>query len=736
MHSLGTMHSLDVIRITALTATLFNVFLTLLVLGRDYRSQLHRVYMVWGVAVILWNWGVYHLSLNDISHDDAFFWAKILQLGVLFIPLSMFHLCLVISKTRVGWIVPALYIAHICLALTLFTHWYIKDVRQLEVGYWSVPAPGFHVFTVFYLTLTTSFMVILYRKKKSLPPTQQMRLRALRLAVLCLWVCGTNDMMPILGKDFYPFTHIKFYPVGSFGAIFYAVMVGYSVLQHQLLDIHLTMSRFAAQFVRLLFMVLVGFVLLLLLSQLEPKSFTTFSFVASMGVLAASAVVAAFFFPQFFGRGSDKLERQILGDRFEYHARVKNLIETMKSFPDPQFLLQELDGLLVSTMKVRSYQIILLDDTTRGFVLFHCHPAKAAIDLSELGIDSPIFRFFQQTQAKSLSCNLVYDEDRESLLQRDARVQLKIFDPEFCFPFFSGDDLVGLMLLGRKENGDLFTPNDLQLLTELSFNLGLLLNQVRLRQQLQAVHEQDLMGRMSRGLAHDLNNLLTPVQTLLQLLRESKMNQETIDELLPMGLRNLETVRTYVNEALFFSRSSKVQGKLGLLDETAREAMALVQTHADTKAITFTFQGEGPVSIEMDAVLIKRLLCNLLSNAVDASPTGSQIEIQLAPLPKTELNRDWYRLKVVDHGEGISPENLQRVFTPYFTTKNTGDGKRGFGLGLAIARKIVLLHGGNLSISSKLKKGTTMQIDLPSKLNQAPSQPQPAAGQRMGMVTA
>ena len=62
---------------------------------------------------------------------------------------------------------------------------------------------------------------------------------------------------------------------------------------------------------------------------------------------------------------------------------------------------------------------------------------------------------------------------------------------------------------------------------------------------------------------------------------------------------------------------------------------------------------------------------------------------------------------------------MQRVFTPYFTTKNTGDGKRGFGLGLAIARKIVHLHGGTLSITSKQKEGTTVQVDLPSKLHPA-----------------
>jgi K+-sensing histidine kinase KdpD len=110
------------------------------------------------------------------------------------------------------------------------------------------------------------------------------------------------------------------------------------------------------------------------------------------------------------------------------------------------------------------------------------------------------------------------------------------------------------------------------------------------------------------------------------------------------------------------------------------------------------------------------LLSNLLSNAVDASDEGAAIEIQLLRLPKTETSRDWYRIEVVDHGEGISPENLTRIFAPYFTTKNTGDGTRGFGLGLAICRKIANLHGGDLSVVSKLKKGTTMRLDLPSKL--------------------
>jgi signal transduction histidine kinase len=713
----------EVIRITALVAVLFNVALTLMVLGTDFRSRLHRVYVLWGVSVTLWNLGVYQLSYSagEMSDEQAFFWAKVLQLGVIFIPLTIFHLSAIISGARTRWLLPVLYLIDLGFMASLFLGWFIIGVRPTRMGYWSVAGPAYPWYGVFYVLLTSSAVVMLYRKQTASAPTQKTRLRALLLAIAGLWVFGSNDLIPIFSNPnqpdvYYPWLHIRFYPMGSLAAVFYVVIIGYSVLQHRLLDIHVTLSRFAAQFVRLCFMFLTGFTLLLVTEHFAPDSFNPTSFAAALGVLLASALVASFFFPQFFGKGTDKLERQILGDRFEYHARVNSVIQTIRSLPEPQMALQELNDLLAITIRVRSYQIILLDDVTRGFVLFHSYPPRPETSLSDWQIESPVFRYFQQTRVKYLSCNPVYETDHESMLQRDARQQLGLFEPEFCFPFFSGNELVGFMLLGAKTSGDLFTPHDLRLLTELSSSLGLLLNQIRLRHQLQVVYEQDLLGRMSRGLAHDLNNLLTPVQTLLQLMRESALNQATIDELLPVGLRNLETVRTYVNEALFFSRASQLQGRPGLLNATVRDAIALVQPAAEAKGIEIHFEHSADVVVEMDAVLIKRLICNLLSNAVDASHPGGRIEIQLAPLPKTELSRDWHRLKIIDHGEGIRAENLPRVFTPYFTTKNTGDGKRGFGLGLAIARKIVHLHGGTLSIASQVKKGATVQVDLPSKL--------------------
>jgi len=715
----------NVIKMTALMAALLNVALTLLVLGRDFRSRLHRVYVLWGLSVTLWNLAVFELSRTDPRLDpaQALVWAKILQVGVIFLPVTMFHLCSIILGVRLKWWMPVLYVMHAAFAATLIPDWFISGVRWIDkTGYWAVAGPAFKWFGPFYTAVTGALMVMVYRGQKTAPPTHRTRLRALLVAIMGLWIFGSNDLLPILGYNFYPGTHVRFMPVGSLAALFYVMIMSYSVLQHRLLDIHVTLSRFAAQFVRLAFMFLTGFCLLLMIVHFAPAgSFTQTSFAAAIVVLLASALVASLLFPQFFGKGTDKLERKILGDRFEYHARVNSVIETIRSLPDPDLALQELHDLLAITIRVRSYQIILLDEASRGFVLLHSLPPRADMALSDWQIESPIFRYFQETRAKYLSCNPLYETENETRLAREARQQLRVFEPEFCFPLFSGSDLVGFMLLGAKASGDLFTPHDLRLMTELSSSLGFLLNQIRLRHQLQVVHEQDLLGRMSRGLAHDLNNLLTPVQTLLQLLRESSLNQATINELLPVGLRNLETVRAYVNEALFFSRASQMQGTPGLLNATVQDAVALTQPAAEAKGVEIHFEESAEVRMEMDAVLVKRLICNLLSNAVDASPAGSRIDVQLATLPKTELSREWHRIKVVDHGEGISAENLQRVFTPYFTTKNTGDGKRGFGLGLAIARKIVHLHGGTLNITSKQKAGTMVQVDLPSKLQPAQS---------------
>src|SRR5258708_4152165 len=229
---------------------------------------------------------------------------------------------------------------------------------------------------------------------------------------------------------------------------------------------------------------------------------------------------------------------------------------------------------------------------------------------------------------------------------------------------------------------------------------------------------------MSRGMAHDLNNLLTPVSTYLQLSHGPINVRHSAEELLPTALRNMETMHAYIKEALFFSRHHTLQIEESRLDQLVHTCVDLADQKLKRKKMEVLVGSLPQVEIEMDSVLIQRLIGNIISNAIDASPPGSKIRLELYQLAKTETNRDWWRLMIIDAGEGISKTNLRRIMNPYFTTKDQGDKDRGFGLGLAICRKIIHLHGGNLNIASEEKKGTTVQVDLPSrqiKSNQKPN---------------
>jgi signal transduction histidine kinase len=111
---------------------------------------------------------------------------------------------------------------------------------------------------------------------------------------------------------------------------------------------------------------------------------------------------------------------------------------------------------------------------------------------------------------------------------------------------------------------------------------------------------------------------------------------------------------------------------------------------------------EALPKISADPDLLHRALQNLVLNAIDAMPEGGKLTIRTATLG------DWIEISVSDTGSGLTPEECERLFTPYYTTK-----QHGTGLGLAIVQSVVSDHGGKISVESTKEKGTTFRIELP-----------------------
>lgn len=700
----------------AIAATAINTVLAAFVFAANPRSPLNRTYGLWGASVALWNLSAFFLCQPDTTRANALNWLRLLHTAVIFLPVIITHLCQMITYGHARRWLRWVYLLHAGFAISLAGPWFMRDVQQTPVGWWAVAGPLFWVYLVSYSILTVPLYFVLPKHAAAATAVQRTRIRALWLAVITLGVLGTNDLIPIFGLNNYPGTQIPFVPLGNLGAIFYGTAVAYGVLQHQLLDIHVAFSRFAAHAMRVAFLFLTGFLLLLGISLVAPAgAISPFAFWTALGVLIVSGLVASVYIPKLLGGTMDSLERRLLGDHFEYQDKIRTFIENCRWHTDLNGLLDDLHRQLVNTIGVKNYSIILLDETNRAFTLTRAHPEQPQHPIANLQTDSPAFQVFTARKLPYLPLgqNAI---DPDDALENDARKQLKPFAGDLVFPLLVEGQPLGMLILGEKANGDPFTSTDLQLLVMVTENIALVINQISLKNRLLLNQELDLLGRMSQGMAHDLNNLTTPVWTLLQLLNEGAPLDMLRDDLAPVAIRNIQTMRDYIKEALFFSENLRPKIETGRLDELVRGVVEMAdQNNRKEKNIHYHTKTCGEIPVEMDHVLIRRLLSNLISNAVDASPKGGSIDVEIVPLMKSEPKRDWFRVRITDHGTGIKPEDLKRIFDGYFTTKNTGDAERGFGLGLAICRKIATLHGGNLSVSSEVGKGTTMNLDLPNR---------------------
>ncbi len=278
--------------------------------------------------------------------------------------------------------------------------------------------------------------------------------------------------------------------------------------------------------------------------------------------------------------------------------------------------------------------------------------------------------------------------------------------------------------LGGKLTGHPYAYGEIQRLQDIADLVAGLLARARLASQAALEARMAHLALMSRGLAHDLKNLITPISSFLVHTEDRFPPGTPEGEVYRDARRSVRLMTDYVRESHFFS--SRLQPHFEPLDaaDLFRRVHDTVRSTAHARGVDLVFAVPAPVPFTGDRVLLQRLLVNLVQNALDASSAGGAVTLRAAPLPGGGV-----RIEVVDTGAGIPAENLPRIFEPYFTTKQFGEEIRGFGLGLAIAEKIAHLHRGSLRVTSSPGRGTAVALDLPAAPPAAPPPdlPPPAA---------
>ncbi len=313
-----------------------------------------------------------------------------------------------------------------------------------------------------------------------------------------------------------------------------------------------------------------------------------------------------------------------------------------------------------------------------------------------------------------------------------------------CHPLMIENRLLGTLSFARILPAS-FRSEEIEVMEAITNQMAIALNriesgkaQARLETQLRQAQKVEAIGRLAGGVAHDLNNLLTPVlgysEMLLDEFRKGDERREFVQHVVTAGSR----MRDLVRQLLAFSRKQVLQVK-PLDINLVIEGIEKLLLRTIPEDITFEknlFAGGCPVMADISQV--EQIVMNLAVNAADAMPEGGTLIIETALCDVTEEYADlhlgldpgrYVLLSLSDTGCGMDKEIQEHIFEPFFTTK----GEQGTGLGLATIYGIVKQHGGYTLVYSEPGIGTTFKIYLPAVEtrtlnNNQEEQKQPAPG--------
>jgi signal transduction histidine kinase/ActR/RegA family two-component response regulator len=268
------------------------------------------------------------------------------------------------------------------------------------------------------------------------------------------------------------------------------------------------------------------------------------------------------------------------------------------------------------------------------------------------------------------------------------------------------------LLRVRFERPRALSAGDLRLLEIVASSISLEEQRKHVEDRLLQSQKMESVGRLAGGVAHDLNNMLTPILGYAELglmdRRASELSREPLEQVIAAA----ERARELVKQLLTFSRQSSLELTTVDINELIGELRPLLRrTLREDVTLSFAL-GSAEATVLGDTGRMGQILLNLVINAQDAMPEGGTLIIatRMEPNRSSDRRLGHLILTVSDSGTGMNEHTLSRCFEPFYTTKDKG---KGTGLGLATVYGIVQQHGGSISVQSEVGRGSTFILRFP-----------------------
>ena len=704
-------------RIALYLTTVTSFSLGTIVFLKAYRSKVGLMFAAFTSSVAFWSFFQGQMSFAK-SPQEALLWARLLQVFVAIIPCVFLHFtyCMVENEKSNKKIINITYLVCLAFLLLLPSQILIKlKFIKTPSNYMFDPGPAYHVFMVFYIIVVTLSFVNLYRGYRQSSGLRANQLKYVLLGTFIGFFSASSNFLYV-----YDVTIPYFNPLVTFGVPLYAFIITYAILRHRLMDINLIFRKTLIYGLTYsLCLGLASFIVIL---------FGHRAIQHALDIKVLEITMVAVFIIVLLVKPLDNLltrltDKFLFHEKYEYHKTLKAASLGMISIRRMDKLLNLIVNIITRHVRVKQATIFLLDKESGTYVV-KASKGKVRIPKNYLKFapQNPLVKYLIKTRN-----SIVCEELKLILKQGDNPGLAKITEEmerlqvSVCVPSFLKGKLIGLLLLGEKLSGDMYSQEDLSLFSTLSIQAALAIENAQAYEALSEAKDKLFeaeklasIGRLAGGIAHEIKNPLASIKTFTEYLNEKFDDAEFRRKFQRIVGSEVDRINHIVEQLIFYAHPKSADLKETDIHKIIGETLNLLENDLEREKIKVQkeFSKDCPL-LYSDPQQLKQVFLNLFLNSIQAMQDNKEKIRQLRI--STHKEDEQIRIIISDTGKGIPAEQMPVIFEPFFTTK-----EKGSGLGLAIVKSIVEGHQGKISVKSEPRKETSFFVSLPFSLKKSP----------------
>ncbi len=680
--------------------------LALVVLLRDYRSLVHQTFALFLIFGGLWDFAIFGMRASpDLGHALA--WEKAVLIAISITAIFLYRFSLAYRHIRLSKVHRlAIYLFPVLVVIFTPMGLVVSGMQLKPYGYAPVPGPLFFPVAIgFYLFAMLALNNLVKSYKASASYDERNRNSYIIVGLSCSLIGGIADVLPMFG--------LPLYPGAIIGNIVFCLLTAVAIMKYHLLDIHIIIRKGTAYLLMstMVAMLYVGAIFLF---------HTIFEEVIPVWAYFIFLLLLALVLQPLWHRVQRFVNRWFYRERYDFLSELEYFSQETHDISDLKQLGSSLVKLIGRALQTSGVHLLLLSQSGDFTVISSTGKNTAQLTLRS---HSPFLRWLQSNKG------LLYYQDLDIIPQLQSltvkeKNELENIGVELFIPLKTKkDELVGLVLLGKKLSQQPYSEEDERLVLTIASRMAIELENARLynletmmRKELQRQDEQKT--EFLHSVAHELKTPLTAIISSSELIG-TEISSTTLSQRQRLA-RNISRsawlMEKRVAELLDLAKMQlgDLQLKLEpleigvIIEEVASQLLPLFKNKEQSLKLEIP---DCLSPVKADREKIEQVLLNLLSNANKFSPTGGNITLRAKEVD------DRIVVEVKDSAPVITEEEKEKLFESYYRGGDADERARipGLGLGLAISKKLVELHQGKIWVESEPGKGNSFIFSIPTR---------------------